>query len=71
MNLENTVKITMTEAVFLLNDSEQRKNKELQSMGGSSRGGPMGLMMNMNDDVVKKTRQYLDTFVQFKKHDCI
>ena len=53
--LENTIKITMTEAVFLLNDSEQRKNKEIQSMGGAARG-PMGMMMNMNDDVVKKTR---------------
>ena len=28
--------------------------------------GSIGLMMNMNDEVIKKTNQYLDRFVQFK-----
>ena len=32
-------------------------------MGGNSSIGPL---MNMNDDVIKKTNQYLDRFVRFQ-----
>ena len=34
--------------------------------GGEGAGVPLGLMMNMNDDVIRKTKQYLDQFSQFK-----
>ena len=60
---ENTTKITMTEALFLITDSETRKQKEIQAMGG--RGPQIGMMLSMNDEVIKKTKQYIDRFVQF------
>ena len=36
--------------------------------GGLDLGAPssLGLLMNMNDDVIRKTRAYLDQFSQFK-----
>ena len=51
----------MTEAMFLLNDA--RKQQEHQSSGGANGqiggimggNGSIGPLMNMNDDVIKKT----------------
>ena len=37
---------------------------------GAARGpASMGLMLNMNDEVIKKTKQYLDQFTQIKNID--
>ena len=59
----------MTEAIFLLNDSDQRKQQELMNSGAARGPASMGLMLNMNDEVIKKTKQYLDQFTQFKNVD--
>ena len=64
----------MTEAIYLLNDAELRKQQELQNSGGANGqisgmvGGnaSIGPLMNMNDDVIRKTKQYLDRFVKFQ-----
>ena len=59
----------MTEAIFLWNDSKQRKEKELMESGASRGHASMGLLLNMNDEVIKKTQQYLDQFTQLKSID--
>ena len=76
--IETTLKISMTEAIYLLTDSEKKKQQELQAANGSvAQLGQIGLelgaglpgygvLMNMNDDVIRKTRTYLDQFSQFK-----
>ena len=69
----------MTEAIYLLTDSEKKKQLEMGGVGGQAGAGglmldgamgggqaSLGLMMNMNDDVIRKTRAYLDQFSQFK-----
>ena len=64
----------MTEAIYLLTDSEKKKQAEMGSSGAQNAAGSMdigggsslGLLMNMNDDVIRKTRAYLDQFSQFK-----
>ena len=67
-NIENETKITLTEALYLLNDA--RKHQDMQGSGGANAmmGGnsSIGPLMNMNDDVIKKTNQYLDRFVRFQ-----
>ena len=59
----------MTEAYFLLNDAKKRRTQEMQTYGQANAPGgsqqPIG-MMNMNDDVIRKTNAYLTRFVQFK-----
>ena len=66
--IENETKITLTEALYLLNDA--RKHQDMQGSGGANAmmGGnsSIGPLMNMNDDVIKKTNQYLDRFVRFQ-----
>ena len=47
----------MTEAIFLLKDSETRKKDEISNYGGNI------MLHDVNDEVIRKTRQYLDRFV--------
>ena len=51
----------MTEAMFLLTEIESKKQQEIQNAGG------LPGIHDVNDEVIRKTRQYLQRFVQFKE----
>ena len=58
--------------MFLLEDSEQKKQQELITVNGqrlNPGAASIGQMMNMNDEVIRKTKQYMNRFVQFKDVD--
>merc|ERR1711924_325070 len=54
-----------TEAIYLLTDSQKKKEQEMQN---SSMQGHIGMQvdLNQNDDVIRKARQYLKQFCQFE-----
>jgi hypothetical protein len=66
---QTQMKISMTEAMFLLSISHKEKQKEMNAMGdqnvfGINSGfGPGG---SIKDDVIKQTRDYLDKFTRLK-----
>ena len=63
-NKQTVTKISITETLYFLEDSQKRKKTEAGMEGHS-----MGLVMNLNDEVLKNTKIYLDQFTQFKSVD--
>ena len=65
------MKISMTEAMFLLSISHKEKQKEINSAMGPQGGilgitGGFGPAASMKDDVIRQTRDYLDKFTRLK-----